>query len=536
MQACSPNWRRFRCWPVVLALGFRLGAGSSAFAQGQSHPQDQRIFQMVHTAWTARDGAPQSINCLAQTTDGTLWLGARDGLYSFDGITFSAFQPVSGSVPRKNVQFLYAANDGSLWAFGGTTQPTRIRDGKAKIVDRTDRGTVKSVYSIEQSSDGTIWGIVNSRELVRLGADDIWHVVDAPKPDRVRLGPFLIDSLDTQWLLADDLLYRRSRGEESFTSTGIYVYDAMQLEEGLDHSIWLVGSTPSGVTLIQPAGQPPEVGLKHVDQSGKRLSNPFTHEDVNDVVAAADGSVWVSHISGALQRLRAREISGKHPIGDSDSPDLFGVSDGLTTTGYRELLRDRDGDIWVAGGRGLDRFQRAIMVPVVEDAIGGWWSVCASTDSDVSLAVMDGYRAVVRGNRLTRLKNRTNITSILCGQVGRDLLLEGGGIAEIRHGRIERLPLLPVPGPYWDRYRFSSVAVLANHRLIASTIGSGNHLWILNDHRWELFLPTAGITDIWAIVLGRDHDLYLGSGMARSLCSRCQTLRYGPRHDFQSGG
>ena len=35
---------------------------------------------MIHTAWTARDGAPQNINSLAQTSDGTLWLGTRVGL------------------------------------------------------------------------------------------------------------------------------------------------------------------------------------------------------------------------------------------------------------------------------------------------------------------------------------------------------------------------------------------------------------------------------------------------------------------------
>src|SRR5580658_9765455 len=128
MGSCKSNCRFFRYWPVGSALGLCFAIGISVFAQEPSPLQDQGIFQMIHTAWTARDGAPQSINTLAQTPDGTLWLGTRDGLYSFDGITFSVFQPVSGSLPRKNVNYLFVAKDGSLWVFGGTIQPTRIRD------------------------------------------------------------------------------------------------------------------------------------------------------------------------------------------------------------------------------------------------------------------------------------------------------------------------------------------------------------------------------------------------------------------------
>src|SRR5580658_2350593 len=84
--------------------------------------QDQRIFQMIHTAWTARDGAPQNINAMTQATDGTLWFGTRDGLYSFDGLTFSAFQPVSGSLPRQNVQGVFATKNGDLWTAGAVVR------------------------------------------------------------------------------------------------------------------------------------------------------------------------------------------------------------------------------------------------------------------------------------------------------------------------------------------------------------------------------------------------------------------------------
>jgi len=511
MEACSSNWRRFRSWPVVLALGFRIGAGSSAFAQGQSHPQDQRIFQMIHTAWTSRDGAPQSINDLVQTPDGTLWLAARDGLYNFDGISFSAFDPISGSMPRKNVQTLFVTKDGSLWAFGRATQPTRIRDGVATVFNRVDHGTFQSLASVQQSADGTTWGIVNAKDLVRLGSDGVWHVVAGPKSKSDTLGRLFIDSSDTQWLIADDMLYRRSRGEDKFISTGLPVYGSMGYKEGQDHSVWIVSSGPSRPE--RPAGQPPIVALMHVDRLGRRLPNPLARDDdVNDAVVASDGSVWVSHVEGGLQRLRDWEINAKPQRGTEDPPDVFDVSDGLTTTGFRELFRDRDGDIWAAGGRGLDRFQPSTMVPAVKDAIGGWWSVCASPDGDVWLAIVDGYRAVFWGDRLTRLKDYTDIHSILCGKDGKVRLLTGKGIAEIQNGGIKQLPLLPAHGHYWTNYVFSNIVILPDHRLIASTLGPTEiRLWIYHERRWSLFLPASGITQIRAMMLAHDGNLYLGA-------------------------
>ena len=513
MRAHGPNWRSLRFWQILLALALRGALGGSVLAQGTSPLEDQRIFQMIHTAWTARDGAPQNINTLAQTSDGTLWLGTRDGLYTFDGITFSLFHPASGSFPRKNVQFLYAARDGSLWAYGGMIQPTRIRGGATTIFNRTDRGTLRWIDSIRQGSDGTLWAILNKRELVRLGTDGIWHLVPGPKPESDEMGPLFIDSLDTQWLVADEVLYRRPRGAKSFTSTNVRVYGGLEFAEGRDHSIWICSEGSVGEKPLRPPGQPPDMNLKHVDASGKRLPNAATRDDVSAVAVASDGSVWLSHVQGGLEKLQLWQISGAKPSDNAAPPDVFGVSDGLTTTGFRDLLRDRDGDIWAVGGRGLDRFQRASMVPVVKDAIGGWWTVCASPGGDIWLSVVDGYRAIVRGNQLIPLKRRENISSILCNEGSTvRLLIMDSGIGEIRNGRIESLPVLPAHGQYWEHYRFTSLVVLPDHRLLVATIGTTeNRLWVYSNGTWRPFLPASRITRIRAMLMSRQSDLYLGS-------------------------
>jgi ligand-binding sensor domain-containing protein len=201
------------CGLITAVFGLCAGNYGSLLAQ------DQKIFQMVHTAWTARDGAPQSVNSLAQKSDGMLWLGTRDGLYSFDGLTFSAFHPVSGILPRLNVQSLFATNDGYLWAFGINLRPTRIRDGVATVFDRVDHGTFETLRNVQQRTDGSIWAILNHTELARLGADGAWHV--EAKPISKHLTSFFIDSSGTEWLVADNLLYRRAKDHDEFRSTEV---------------------------------------------------------------------------------------------------------------------------------------------------------------------------------------------------------------------------------------------------------------------------------------------------------------------------
>ena len=44
--------------------------------------------------WQVDDGLPQStVSCMAQTTDGYLWLGTFNGLVRFDGLRFTVFDP-----------------------------------------------------------------------------------------------------------------------------------------------------------------------------------------------------------------------------------------------------------------------------------------------------------------------------------------------------------------------------------------------------------------------------------------------------------
>lgn len=80
---------------------------------------ESRLSQYGHTVWRVQDGA-LNVNptAFAQTPDGYIWIGTRSGLYRFDGVSFTAWNPPSGQrYPSgiSSIQSLYAAKDGSLW-------------------------------------------------------------------------------------------------------------------------------------------------------------------------------------------------------------------------------------------------------------------------------------------------------------------------------------------------------------------------------------------------------------------------------------
>jgi len=75
------------CWLAGLISAALLSAQSQTVA----HASADYLIQV----WNSEDGLPQnSVNCLAQTPDGYLWIGTRSGgLARFDGTRFVIFNP-----------------------------------------------------------------------------------------------------------------------------------------------------------------------------------------------------------------------------------------------------------------------------------------------------------------------------------------------------------------------------------------------------------------------------------------------------------
>src|SRR5580692_5302267 len=280
--------------------------------------QDQRISQMVHTSWTGRDGAPQAITALAQTPDGMLWISTIAGLYNFDGVSFSVFKPLptEPSLPELAVYSLYVSKTGDLWVMfrqGGTA---RIRQGHVAVFDRFDvKADHITLTDIQQDSNGTMWAVLNGQQLLRLGPDQIWHSTAGLLASPAHITSLLIDSAGTQWVVANDRLYRRPLGQAAFSPTKIHVEGTTRAVEAPDHTLWVVGQIPG-------TGKPNHGDeLQHIDQFAKRLPCPHIAGEIMEVLAARDGSVWLSKEGEGLVRLPPAAtvaVDREHPAAAPD--------------------------------------------------------------------------------------------------------------------------------------------------------------------------------------------------------------------------
>src|SRR5262245_25239999 len=74
------------------------------------------VSQYAHTSWKIRDGFTKgTINSIAQTPDGYLWLGTEFGLLRFDGHRNTPWQPANEQLPSNYIIKLLTSRDGTLW-------------------------------------------------------------------------------------------------------------------------------------------------------------------------------------------------------------------------------------------------------------------------------------------------------------------------------------------------------------------------------------------------------------------------------------
>ena len=84
------------CRSLLFCFALALAGAPVGWGQ-QTNPQ------YTYRAWTVEDGLPQvSVNAIAQTPDGYLWLGTNGGLVRFDGIQFKVYNTANTPAIKSN--------------------------------------------------------------------------------------------------------------------------------------------------------------------------------------------------------------------------------------------------------------------------------------------------------------------------------------------------------------------------------------------------------------------------------------------------
>jgi signal transduction histidine kinase/ligand-binding sensor domain-containing protein len=307
---------------------------------------DRSLRQFHHTAWTRAQGAPSQISALAQTRDGFLWMGSTQGLYWFDGMRFRRFEPVNDvQVPSHNSYALHPTADGGLWVSFRPSGLGFIRDGRLTLYTRPDQIPRTQVYAFATAADGRLFA--GTHEGIAEWNGTRWNMLDASwgaPPDRVRQLVAMTRGLAA--VVGREVLLLAPNASR-FAKIADIPSEPVEMVADPGGTIWV--SCEDGMLRV-PASGPPV------------FERETSHPPFVEILFDRNGALWLGNDFG-LQRIRDDPARTK-PATTAHDADSFTDDDGLTGDNIIHLLEDREGNVWVATARGLDRFRANPVVPV----------------------------------------------------------------------------------------------------------------------------------------------------------------------------
>jgi signal transduction histidine kinase/ligand-binding sensor domain-containing protein len=319
-------------WHVAAAL--LLGASASASALEPSIS----LADYGRQAWAMENGLPQNtVQALAQTKDGFLWLGTEAGLVRFDGVEFQTFDRNSvPALPGNDIRCLLAARDGALW-IGTGAGLARWKDGASRTFTAQDGLPDNGILTIEETQDGSLL-VWTEQGPARMSGDRLVPATNVDAFPRAAL---------------------TSPGQ----NPGAVIFEA-QMSDGMQ-----VTADRSALKLTE-SKKPAGISTRLV--VGKELPG----SRIQAVYADREGALWIGTNAGLVRWLNGRV-------------DRFPVTDPLSTASILTLMEDREGNLWVGtetGGLDILRDQRFHtldtrdgltsdrITTVVEDSSGTLWA------------------------------------------------------------------------------------------------------------------------------------------------------------------
>lgn len=388
------NYRNFAMLLVAhtRAFGALLVAVLSGSLQINAADFSSRVWQM-------EDGLPHNIvQAIAQTADGYLWVGTREGLARFDGFRF---ERIDTSFERKypSIHCLQATPDGSLWVGSEGVGLFRLQNGQVTICLGPKGETNFTVTEIHTARDGAVWvassigvlrfcghqgefisGFINLIQSLCVDpAGEVWLAGNGTlkclsRSDRANIVPqagtlpndprrAYCDANGVFWLAARSgftelkdgvaTFHQKAEGTTGFigpmftdrqTNFWIGTYSGLSRFEQ-DKFIHL-GTADESAYRIYAIFQDREDTLWIGSEEGLIRMTPkrfttitkkdgLTHNTVVSVCAGRDGSIWIGAWGGGINRLRNGQITA------------LTKNDGLSSDFVMGICEGRDGSLWV---------------------------------------------------------------------------------------------------------------------------------------------------------------------------------------------
>jgi signal transduction histidine kinase/ligand-binding sensor domain-containing protein len=335
-------------------------------------PRPWTLDRYQHIAWTGKNGAPTGVAALAQTLDGYLWVGTDHGLYRFDGTRFERFEELPGESPSGRPVFgLYASSDGGLWISYESGGASFLKDGRITQYGSKDglpdRGLI---HGFTEDSHGAIW-LYGAKYLYTLVGGH-WQNVDGDGGLKGDYAAFLLITRNgAYWVGTSEGLFYRAANAKQFVTleSGAYVSDIAQAPDG---SIWVAHLRGTIERWTTNAGTPARVAGSIATSSAERM------------LFDRQGGLWINGLGDGLRHIATNAIAEQTDLSALNAKvELFNSSNGLSGDYVWPLLLDREGNIWAGTGAGLDRFSRSNFTPAPFPAGTHDFALAAGADGSI---------------------------------------------------------------------------------------------------------------------------------------------------------
>jgi signal transduction histidine kinase/ligand-binding sensor domain-containing protein len=274
------------------------------------------------------------INCLLPDNDQGLWVGTDDGI-----VRWSGSELTSTGIPKSLRHFQALAmvgdRDGNVWVGSDSRGLLRLNSRGVASLNVSDSAAPQAVTALFEGREGGLWiGHADGIERLRDSAFVTYSNAEGLPTDGST--PVFVDSENRMWFAPAGGALWWVKGEQHgrVNNDGLN-QDVVYSIAGGRGELW-VGRQRGGLTQLR-------FGPGAIVSKTYTTANGLAQDSVYSVYLSRDATVWAGTLSGGVSRFREGEFTN------------FTIANGLASNTVASILETSDRATWFATPSGLSR-------------------------------------------------------------------------------------------------------------------------------------------------------------------------------------